>query len=115
MRLAIAVEKGRIATHYAHAEHYVVYDLDGSSFKEVTQIPHDKKAHIKTYDDLAELNVQALVVDMIGDNGFEHLLGRSIQVYYGQKGETEAFLSAFLNNEIALPSVYTEDQSTCAL
>ena len=114
-RLAIAVEKGKIATHYAHAETYDVYQLVQDKYHLEKKIIHDKKNHEQSYDDLLQNGVEVIAFDMIGEHGFEHLLGRGIDVYYGQKGDIETFLEAFNKGQIKKPKVYIEDQSVCAL
>jgi predicted Fe-Mo cluster-binding NifX family protein len=115
IRLAIAVEKGKLATHYGHAETYDIYQIANDQYQFETSIVHDKKNHLQSYDDLASKNVNAIAFDMVGENGFEHLIGRGIDVYYGQKGDVEAFLEAFIKGQIKKPKVYVEDQSVCAL
>lgn len=115
MRLAIAVEKGKIATHYAHAEMQDIYQIKSEQYQFEGSIIHDKKNHPQSYDDLADKKVQAIACDMIGENGFEHLIGRGIDVYYGQKRSIESFLEAFTKGQIQKPKVYVEDQSVCAL
>jgi predicted Fe-Mo cluster-binding NifX family protein len=115
IRLAIAVEKGLLATHYAHAETYDIYQIDGTLYHLETRLIHDKNNHEQSYDDLANHQVNAIAFDMIGDHGFDHLLGRGIDVYYGQKGDIETFIKAFIEGLIEKPKVYVEDQSVCAL
>lgn len=115
IKLAMAVEKGKIATHYAHAERYDIYQIKESSYAFLKSIHHDKKRHQKSYDDLAENGVLAIAFDMIGEDGFEHLIGRGIDVYYGQKGEIVSFLEDFSKGLIQKPKVYVEDHSVCAL
>lgn len=115
IRLAIAVEKGKLATHYGHAETYDIYQIKEDQYQFETSIVHDKKNHLQSYDDLASHHVNALACDMIGENGFEYLVGRGMDVYYGQKGDIEIFLEAFIKGQIKKPKVYVEDQSVCAL
>lgn len=53
---------------------------------------------------------------MIGDEAFEHLSGRGIDVYYGQKGNFQIFLDDFLNGRVPLPKAYVlEDETSCTL
>jgi predicted Fe-Mo cluster-binding NifX family protein len=115
IKLAIAVEKERLATHYAHAERYDIYQIENGKYHLEKSLPHDKSNHLQSYDDLAKNQVNAIAFDMIGDNGFEHLMGRGMEVYYGQKGEIFPFIQAFIQGTIQKPKVYVEDQSVCAL
>lgn len=115
IKLAIAVEKEKLATHYAHAERYDIYQIENGKYHLEKSIPHDKLNHFQSYHELANNQVNAIAFDMIGDEGFDHLMGRGIEVYYGQKGDIHLFIQAFIEGTIQKPKVYVEDQSVCAL
>lgn len=115
MILAVATEKKHIAPHYAFTEQFDLYKINGQEAKFMYAIPYAKSAHVESFNQLKEAGVDGIVMDMVGDETFEHLEGRGMIIYYGQKGPVKPFLLAFLDGEIKAPKVYVEDTTTCSL
>lgn len=117
MILAIAIENNSIATHYAHSERFDLYETsekDGVQF--IESIPYAPTSHLESFEALKNKKVTALVVDMVGDETFEHLTGRNIDVYYGQKGFVDSFIHEFIEGKIPLPKAYVlDDEKSCKL
>lgn len=115
MILAVATVKKHISPHYAHTEHFDLYQISERKAQFMKAIPYTTRSHLESFDTLQKAGVEGLVVDMIGDETFEYLEGRAIAVYYGQKGWVKPFLHAFVEGRIKEPSVYIEDPTTCSL
>jgi len=115
MILAVATEKKHIAPHYAFTKTFDLYKIIGQEAKFMYSIPYSTKAHLESFDALKDAGVNALVVDMIGDETFEHLEGRGLDIYYGQKGSIKSFLMDYLDGKIQKPKVYVEDTTVCSL
>ncbi|GEM_PF-6159985 len=115
MIFAIATVKKHIAEHYAFTEHFDLYKIIGQEAKYMRSIAYSTSAHLESFDHLKDGGVDAIAVDMIGDETFEHLEGRGIDIYYGQKGDVKTFLLEYLDGHIKKPKVYIEDTAVCAL
>lgn len=116
MLLAIAMEKGEIASHYSHSERFDVYEIKDLNAAYVRSIDYTIKDHENSFNKLQSLGVNAIVLDMIGDEAYEHLVGRSIDVYFGQRGNFQIFLDDFMHGRVPLPKVTIEDQeNSCSL
>jgi predicted Fe-Mo cluster-binding NifX family protein len=116
MILALAMENGLISSHYAHSDRFDLYEIHDNQaiFKE--SIDYAPKTHLESFDQFVIKKVNAIAVDMIGDETFEHLIGRNIDVYYGQKGNFQIFLDDFLHGLIPLPKPnLLDDEQSCSL
>ena len=115
MILAVATVKKHIAPHYAFTENFDLYKIIGQEAKFMYAIPYSTNAHLESFDQLKEAGVDAVVMDMVGEETFEHLEGRGLSIYYGQKGMVKSFLLDFLDGKIKEPKVYVEDTAVCSL
>jgi len=100
MRVAIATDKGQVASHFGRCEEYTVYEINDGEIvgKETLPNPGHGPGIIPNY--LAEHNVTTIIAGGMGPRAQTFFSQLGIQPIIGVQGEVESVIQAFLAGEI---------------
>jgi|GEM_PF-6364735 len=96
MLVAVAMENSQISTHFAHATRFDIYDFVDDTFQVVSHVELDRKDLIGFFDLLKEKGIGLVIAGDMGENTYEHLIGREIQAVYGVGGDPVMIIEDYL-------------------
>lgn len=100
MKVAIATEKGQVASHFGRCEEYIVYEIKEGEIVGKTSLPNPGHAPGIIPNYLAEHKVSTVIAGGMGPRAQDFLARLGIQSIIGVQGNVESVIQDFLAGKI---------------
>ncbi len=100
MKIAVACEGNTVTKHFGHCENFIIYDCEGGTIINITNIPTPghKPGFLPHF--LGDLGVNVIISGGMGGSASEIFGERNIKVVTGVLGDPKTAVSAYLKGEL---------------
>ncbi len=100
MRVAVTYDNGNVFQHFGHTENFKVYTIEDGKCISSEVVSTNGQGHGALAAALQNLEVETIICGGIGGGAINALSDAGIEVYAGNKGETDAVLQLYLEGNL---------------
>ncbi|MGI6765751.1 MAG: NifB/NifX family molybdenum-iron cluster-binding protein [Lentihominibacter sp.] len=100
LRIAVAIENGKVAGHFGHCESFIIFDTDDNKIvkSETIANPGHKPGFLPNF--LADSGVNVIISGGMGGGAVEIFNERNIEVILGASGDAKSSAEAYLQGSL---------------
>lgn len=100
MKVAVAIDNGRVAAHFGRCDSYYAFEVQGDEIKERNEIEHPghKPGFLPRY--LSEKGIDVIITGGIGPRAINMFNSFDIEVISGARGDPKERIGEYLKGEL---------------
>ena len=108
MKIAVAVDQGKVSEHFGHCEAFCLFEMEGSKVINEEQVanPGHQPGFLPNF--LNDLGVKVVIAGGMGQGAKDIFIEKGITVIVGVSGEAQKVVVSYQNGELK------EEESTCS-
>lgn len=113
MKIAVTYENGSVGQHFGHAEAFKIYEVEDNTVVSEQVVASEAMGHDAKVGEMAARGIEVVICGSLGEEAMVALMGAGITVVSGAKGDADAAVTAYLNDELVSEEANCHEDGDC--